>query len=229
MLTLYELAGAEEDRRFSPYCWRARLALRRKELPFDAVACRFTEKERLAFSGQEKVPVLVDGERTIPDSWAIALHLEEAYPDRPSLFGGPGGLALARFVADWSEIVLHTSLIRLLALPIHDHLHEGDKAYFRRTREARFKATLEDFCAEPEARLAEFRRALSPLRATLRAQPYLGGEGPLYADHCVMGAFLWARAVSPLELLEADDPVAAWRDRMLAGLDPACRSLRAYA
>ncbi len=229
MITLYELAGAEEDRRFSPYCWRARLALAHKGLPFDAVACRFTDKERLAFSGQEKVPVLVDGGRTVPDSWAIALHLEEAYPDRPSLFGGSGGLALSRFVADWTEIVLHAGLIRLLALSIHDHLHEGDKAYFRRTREARFKATLEAFCAEPEARLQELRRALSPLRQTLRAQPYLGGEGPLYADHCAMGAFLWARAVSPLRLLEEDDPVAAWRNRMLDRLGPACRALRAYA
>ncbi len=24
MLDLYDLAGAEEDRRFSPYCWRTR-------------------------------------------------------------------------------------------------------------------------------------------------------------------------------------------------------------
>ena len=30
-----------------------------------------------------------------------------------------------------------------------------------------------------------------------------------------MGAFMWARIVSPLALLEADDPVHAWRERML--------------
>jgi hypothetical protein len=32
-IKLYDLAGAETDRRFSPYCWRARMALVHKGLP----------------------------------------------------------------------------------------------------------------------------------------------------------------------------------------------------
>jgi glutathione S-transferase len=35
--------------------------------------------------------VLVDGETAITDSWHIACYLDEAYPDRPSLFGGDIG------------------------------------------------------------------------------------------------------------------------------------------
>ena len=41
-----------------------------------------------------QVPVIVDGNKDgkwINDSWAIAKYLEETYPDRPSLFGGPQG------------------------------------------------------------------------------------------------------------------------------------------
>ena len=34
------------------------------------------------------VPVLRDGDRVVRDSFDIALYLDEAYPDRPSLFGG---------------------------------------------------------------------------------------------------------------------------------------------
>jgi hypothetical protein len=34
---LYDLAGAEPERRFSPYCWRAKMALMHKGLPFDAI------------------------------------------------------------------------------------------------------------------------------------------------------------------------------------------------
>ena len=50
-ITLYDLAGAEADRRFSPFCWRIRMALAHKELPVETVAWRFTEKEALAPTG----------------------------------------------------------------------------------------------------------------------------------------------------------------------------------
>jgi hypothetical protein len=32
-MQLYDLAGAESERRFSPYCWRIKLALMHKGLP----------------------------------------------------------------------------------------------------------------------------------------------------------------------------------------------------
>ena len=45
---------------------------------------------------QLQVPVLVDGDRTLHDSWNIAEYLDEAYPDLPSLFfGSSGSLAYA--------------------------------------------------------------------------------------------------------------------------------------
>ena len=212
-IKLYELAGAEDDRRFSPYCWRIRLALQHKQLDFETVACRFTEKDLIAFSGQDKVPVLVDGHNVISDSWAIACYLEQTYPDRPSLFGGPAGQALSRFHVDWADMALHGALIRLLASDIHAHLHEKDKDYFREGREKRFGATLEEFCSDPSKDLQELKRILAPLRRTLQSQPYLGGDAPLYADCTVMGAFMWARGVSQVALLEPNDPVALWRSR----------------
>ena len=90
---LYDLAGADPDRRFSPYCWRSKLALAHKGLAVETIPWRFTEKDAIAFSGQCRVPVLVDGETTVFDSWSIATYLEDTYPDRPSLFGGAGGRA----------------------------------------------------------------------------------------------------------------------------------------
>lgn len=74
------------------------MALLHKGLDVETIPWRFTEKDMIAFSGQEHVPVLVDGDTVVSDSFAIALHLEETYPDRPSLFGGSAGLSLARFV-----------------------------------------------------------------------------------------------------------------------------------
>ena len=34
-IKLYDLAGAEDDRRFSPYCWRTKMALKHKGLEFE--------------------------------------------------------------------------------------------------------------------------------------------------------------------------------------------------
>ncbi len=227
-IKLYELAGAEDDRRFSPYCWRIRFALEHKQLDFEPVACRFTDKDVIAFSGQDKVPVLVDGDKVVSDSWAIACYLEQAYPDRPSLFGGSAGQALSRFYVDWTDTVLHGTLIRLLASDIHAHLHEKDKDYFRESREKRFKTTLEEFCCNQEQSLQDLKRILTPLRRTLQSQPCLGGDAPLYADYAIMGAFMWARSVSQVALLEPSDPVALWRGRLLSRLGDEAIRFKAY-
>ena len=71
-LQLYDLAGAEPQRRFSPYCWRTKLALAHKCLAVETIPWRFTDKDVIGFSGQGRVPVLVDGDKVVSDSWAIA-------------------------------------------------------------------------------------------------------------------------------------------------------------
>lgn len=229
MLELYELAGAEEDRRFSPYCWRIRMALAHKGLPVKTLPWRFTEKEQLAPSGQGRVPVLVDDGRWIADSWAIATYLEETYPERPSIFGGGAGRALSRFYGNWADAVLQPGLIRFILLDIWQHVAPQDKEYFRSSREQRFGVSLEAFVADRDRYLEGFRQSLTPLRLTLQAQPFLGGDRPLYADYSVFGGFQWTRCISSYKLLAADDPVAAWRQRMLGLFDGLAGQAKGYA
>jgi glutathione S-transferase len=228
MLELYDLAGAEEDRRFSPFCWRIRLALAHKGLPVTTIPWRFTEKERIARTGQGRVPVLVDDGNWIADSWVIANHLEDKHPERPSLFGGPAGRSLSRFYNNWTDAVLQPGLIRLTLLDIWRHVHDKDREYFRRSREERFRQTLEDVVAGREQRLAAFREGLAPLRLTLQAQPFLAGAAPLYADYIVFGAFQWVRCISDFPVLAADDPIAAWRSRMLGLYDGLAGKAKGY-
>jgi glutathione S-transferase len=228
MLELHDLAGAEDDRRFSPYCWRSRMALAHKGLSVKTIPWRFTEKDRIAASGQGRVPVLVDAGRWIADSWTIANHLEESYPDRPSIFGGSSGRAMSRFYNAWTDSFLLPGLIRFAALDIWRHVHEKDKDYFRRTREERLGATLEKFVSDREQRLEGFRQSLTPLRMTLQAQPFLGGDGPLYPDYIVFGGFQWVRCISDFKLLAADDPVAVWRGRMLELFDGLAGKAKGY-
>ena len=54
-MQLFELAGAEDARKTSPFCWRIRFALRHKKLQFESLPWRRVEKERLAATGQGKV------------------------------------------------------------------------------------------------------------------------------------------------------------------------------
>ena len=71
-------------------------------------------------------------------------YLEERYADRPSLFGGASGRALARFIQNWTETVLLTGLVRLVVRDILRHCAPEDQDYFRRSREEGFGTTLED-------------------------------------------------------------------------------------
>jgi len=214
-ITMYDLAGAKAERRFSPFCWRARMALAHKGLDVATVPWRFTEKDNLPQPNVGRVPVIVDGDRVVHDSTAIADYLEARYPDRPSLYGGALGRGLARFVQNWTETVLQTGLIRLVVLDIWKHVAPQDRDYFRSSREERMRTTLEDFVKDREARLPAFRASLDPLRRTVERQAFVSGEAPAYADYVVFGAFQWARAISDFELLAADDPVRTWRGRML--------------
>jgi glutathione S-transferase len=215
-LKLYDLAAADEERRFSPYCWRIKMAVAHKELDVETIPWRFIEKDVIAFSKQGRVPVLVDGEKSVNDSWEIANYLEDRYPGRKSLFGHTCGRAPTRFIASWTDSALLPAIAQLILIDVYAHLHEKDKAYFRESREKRVGATLEKFCANRDETVVQFRKTLlAPLRLTLGSQPFLGGAGPTYADHAVFGAFQWARATSPFKLLEPEDPVASWREQML--------------
>jgi glutathione S-transferase len=227
-IQLYDLAGAEEDRRFSPYCWRVKMALQHKGLEFETIPWHYTEKEKIAFTGSTTVPVIVDGNRAVYDSWEIAVYLDEAYPSRPGLFEGNESRALSLFLNHWAVRSLHAPLLRAIVLDIYRHLHEKDRAYFRETREKRLGARLEDAASDPQKALSEFRGALEPLRPGLAQNNFIAGRGPGFADYIVFGTFQWARSISPLKLLEPDDPLYKWRERMLELFQGYAREAKGY-
>lgn len=211
-LSLYDLAGNDEQRRFSPYCWRTRLALAHKGLAVETIPWRFTDKEAIAPSGQTKVPVLVDDGEWIADSWTIAIHLERKYPDRPSLFAGAQGLTkVYNSLADG----LVPSIFPFVALDIMSVIHDKDVEYFRKSREEWVGKSLEDFVADRSSRIQGFRATLASLRTVVSDQPFFGGDMPLYADYALFGPFQWARCASDLALLDESDPLRAWFERML--------------
>lgn len=224
---MYDLVG-QDDRRFSPTCWRIRMALAHKGLEVETVPTCFTEIAAICDAEQKTVPVIDDNGTIVVDSWAIANYLEKTYTDSPSLFGGSSGRALTQFYDSWVNTVLTRGMFNLIILDIYNHLQSEDKDYFRTSREKRVGRTLEAFQAGREDRLKAFRNSLFPLRFTVKEQPFMGGEQPLYADYLIFGSFQWARVISDFPLLETDDPVNRWLQRCLDLYDGLGRSTLGY-
>lgn len=214
-ILFYDLVGKDEARPFGPHCWKVAMALAHKGLDCQAVPTRFLEVPDIEDGSSKTIPVIRDGDKVISDSFDIARHLEAAYPDRPSLFGGAGGEALARFVERWSQLTIHPYLGVAALTALHAMQDEPNAAYFRASREVRFGKTLEEATAGREAGLGAFRASLEPLRSMLSYQPWIGGTGPLFADYIVFGAFQWARIAMPFKVLDDADPIGDWFERCL--------------
>ena len=211
--TLYELAGAQ-DERFSPYCWRVRFALAHKGLKPEVKPLAYHQIRAVGDGSHPTVPILVDDSKEVCDSWAIASHLEEAYPEKPALFG-PGARRMGqyKFIEAWTNQVLHPAIMPLIVLDIFERLQPEDQAYFRETREKRF-GSLEAARGDETARREMIKTQLAPVRFALSRQKWLGGDSPDYADYIVAGTLQWPRVSSPRRVVE-DPAVEEWFERML--------------
>jgi glutathione S-transferase len=214
-ILLYDLVGEDASRPFSPHCWKTTMSLAHKGLDYRRVPTPFTSVPAVEGGISKTIPVIRDGDTVVADSFAIALYLDDTYPERPSLFGGEGGKAMARFIERWSQLTIHPYLGAAALTDIHARLAPPDQAYFRDSREKRYGKPLEKVSAPREAELAAFRSSLEPLRNMLGYQPFIGGRAPLYPDYVVFGAFQWVRVMSPFQTLAKDDPVSAWFERLL--------------
>jgi glutathione S-transferase len=218
-LTMYERIG-HEGRRPSPFSWRIRYAFAHKGIEPEYRLVRFADVETIrVLSGQHFVPIVVDGDRVIHDSWNIACYLEDTFPDRPSLFRGAGARALARAINHWSDISLGVAIRRLIAADFIRCLDPGDHAYYRRSREAVFGCTLEEYCADRPRWRAEFTAVTAPLEKTLAEQPYVTGAAPGYADYILFSVFQYARLGCPDEFLGEGTALRRWRDGLVQEFD----------
>lgn len=226
MITLYDLAF-DKDLRPSPFCWRVKLALKHKGLPWRDEPCGFIEKQKIAFAQSQTYPVIHDGTTVVKDSWAIARHLDQAHPGTPLL----PDESYARFVNGWADTAVNAAIFPIVVADLVDRVRPQDRDYIVESRGKRLGTT--DFAAfQAKARekgVVAFRTALEPARRVLKEQAYLSGEKPAYPDYILLGSLMWPRTISPLELLEKDDVVYAWRERMFDQFDGFAREAPAAA
>jgi len=228
VITLWELGG-RNDRRYSLFSWRTRMALRHKGLPFETQPVCISDKPAIAFSGGKTVPVIRDdngvGEATVVrDSWRIAEHLEDRYPDA-SLFGGPIGRGVTQTFNTWVDRALLGAMLPVIVSDIHERVDPADEQYFRQMMEGILKRSLEEAREKREDALRRLGGALEPLQAALKRQPFVSGGAPAYADYILFSVFQWARVMSPQEVLGPESPLCAWRERVLDLYDGFARNV----
>ena len=214
MIEMWELVG-EDDRRYSNFSWRARMALQHKQLAVCYRPILLTDKQSIAFSGGTTVPVIRDGDTVVRDSWAIAEHLEAAHQHQPSLFGGDTGKALARFANNWVDRTVLAAAFPLLAVDALAVQDEADRPYFAGLIERLCRATPAELREQQPRHAKRLATAVEPARATLKRQPFLSGAAPAYADYALFSIYQWARITSPLDLLGDDPVMRGWFEKLL--------------
>ncbi len=192
------------------------MTLAHKGLEFETIPWRFTDKDVIAFSGQGRVPVLVDNGKEVHDSWQIALYLDETYPEKP-VMKSTAVRAAVTFVREWVNNALQPAILPLILNDIFDCIDEKDRGYFRESREKRFGKPLEHICPDKAKQIEVLDKILTPLASTLTETNYLGGDEPNYADYVVFGRLQWARVVmrEPVVPTAGDGPIAEWFTRLL--------------
>jgi glutathione S-transferase len=96
-----------------PYCEKVRFAMRRLDLRYESVEIDPADRTAVkAVSGQEKVPVLVDGETVVHDSTRILRYLVRTYGGGRLLPDDPRSRGLAWVIEEYADEVLGPLLRR---------------------------------------------------------------------------------------------------------------------
>jgi len=214
MIELWELKG-KGDRRYSLFSWRTRMALKHKGLEFTTHPVAMSDKAAIAFSGGKTVPIIKEGETTVRDSWKIAEHLEDRYPNSPSLFGGAIGRGVTQAFNTWVDRAVVPAAMPVIVADVHERIDPADDGYFRQQFEGFLKSTLEEARARRPQALERLNRTLEPIQAALKRQSFVCCVAPAYADYILFSVLQWMRVTSPQDIFNKSDPLFGWRERML--------------
>ncbi len=223
-IKLYELCGANEELVFSPHCWKTRMSLAHKGLDFDSVPLPFTKVATIENGDSRRVPVIRDGETVVEDSLEIAKYLDAQYPDTPRLLEGAAADAMTNLLINWAQTQVHPVVVKMCLMDIYNALAPEDQVFFRATREKVFGMSLEDFASKMASTPEDLAKVLVPLELTLKKQPFICGETPMFADYAVFGALQWLRITKGDTALPKEGEVSNWFNRLLDVYDGMARN-----
>lgn len=125
------------------------------------------------------VPIIEDiahDGKPVQDSWEIALYLEKAYPDSPSLFHG--GVGVHRFFYEYCNGHILPHLFKMAVLHVWENIGSPQsQAYFRQAHEDRLGTTLENFAGgNTDNIIASLKRGLALVHTVLKEHPFVTGD-----------------------------------------------------
>ena len=213
MLSLYDLSG-KNDLRFSPPCWNVKLCLIQNNIKFKTIPVRFTDKDKIAFSKQDLVPILdyIDG--YVIDSWNIINWLNENYPEK-EIFINNSSKNFSYYLYLWTSRQLLPILFKIIAHEIPNVLEGNDIDYYIKTREKRINGPITSFVPLISSSIEEFRKSIDPIRKIIINNGYISGNKPGVEDCIFFGNFKWVDVCSSCNLLEDEDPIYKWYKKLL--------------
>lgn len=209
----------------SPWCWHARMALAHKGITPDVVSLPFTQKDQVIAAGGKSFPLMVEQDGTISDDSKLICHRLEDIQPTPSLF--PEGVPAYNFMHRYVQTIVFPTLVKIIMQDIPNVLDGADRSYFIESREARFGKTLAEVCANRDEMRTVLSTQLDPFRKAINVEGFVAGAAPAMADYLLFGTLQWARVCSPYPLVEDDDVIAIWMEKMLDLFDGLGRATQA--
>ncbi|KAJ3891488.1 hypothetical protein GG344DRAFT_47287 [Lentinula edodes] len=226
-IVFYDIPVAESNICWSPNTWKTRYSLNYKGLSYRTEWIEYPDIEALCIKiGAAPTDVKADGitpyytlpviydpstDKTISDSFAIALYLDTAYPDTPKLFPS-GTQALQEAFVQY----VNSRCIPRLA----QFLRPAVQEYFRRTREALYNVKIEEWAPQGENRAREWKRlrkALISLDGHYREAKeetggdFLCGVDPTFVDFALAGILQWSKHILGAESEEWNN-ILSWQE-----------------
>ena len=214
MIQLYDLCG-KNNLRFSPPCWNIKLCLLHKKIDFETIPVRFSEKNKIAFSGQGLVPIVKHNKGFVFESWNIIEWLEKNYTER-KLFKNESSKNFSYFLYFWTSRQLLPILFKIIAHEIPNILEGEDINYYIKTREERINGQITKFKPYISDNILEFKKMISPVRKLIEINGFISGKKPGLEDYIFYGNFRWVYSCSSCELLDTNDIIYDWYKNLSA-------------
>ncbi|CAO3638066.1 unnamed protein product [Cunninghamella blakesleeana] len=224
-IQFYDLTFNSENELWSPNTLKTRVALNFKGLLYNTHWLTLSQVReiipKITNTGKTPtVPVIVDNDKVIQDSWEIAKYLDEAYPNTPKLFHDDNEGVNFLFYQYLDHNLLFP-IIKLCLLHIVKKCPDqatGD--WFRKDRERLLGVTLEQFSGNEDDSIKAIKDNLNIINITLNAYPYLNGNKAGFIDVTLAAYFQYLNAIRP-DLFEStllnaypDQGIRNWWNRM---------------
>jgi len=164
---------------------------------------------------ENKVPVLLiqDGE-AVQESYEIAKYLDRHFPE-PSLLHNQEGVH--RYLTAHIETEIAPLISKMVGLKVHGNLDDDNKKYYRSSREARYKDTIENFAGDQEENFRNLVQKFQLIDRMLDQFVWISGSELGWADIVTASWLIFLESFQPerySQLLDKYPNAANWQKKM---------------